>query len=722
MVQKSIREFGMFIDKAVYGVVSWLMQLIMDLSNVEIFNESIIDEFASRIYIILGLVMLFKIMISFIQMLINPDKMSDKEQGAGNILKRVVISLALIFLVPSIFDLARQVQGEIIPIIPKVVLGVNVEGDNSETWTSVGRTMAFYSFSPFFGYQNPECAKSCTIIGTCSDDGKAEIYDVPSASSFVVATDNCSTDKNGFMYSYSWPLSTLVGAYLVYVLVSIAVSVAIRAIKLSVCELVAPIPIASYIDPKSSKQTFDKWVSTTLKTYADLFIRLIIVYFVVFVLQTLLDSDVGIVEQILANVGNDNFRKSLVVLFIIVGLLQFAKQAPKFIGDMLGFSGAGDFMGMFKGEGWKQIGNSFGGLAGMATAPLSSALSNYNYARIKGEKRGRALARALGGAVSGGVRSTSAAFGGKGWKGAYDDTRKTTIANSMRRVNTRRLRLDDKARYNEERESIGQLGAISKQIKSHQEAYENAVKARDSVAMQYERQQIKDLKNMHAAEEKRVRDQLANIAAPAGSVRARLSDTWKDFSGTPIATSKTYHQAASLMNSGKSKIFNAAKTKVVEKPNMIRDDITLKDADGNTLADANGNSKVKFNEIFDAYENYKNGHPVDSKFANFSRSELETIYGNALKDAAAHYVNHVVSGGIENVTMKQDIEQWQMKFDNDTIISSSDRKDVTDRIQSKGYGGFFKSSDDIGARYETQAMRMETTEKAKKGDSGGGKS
>lgn len=64
--------------------------------------------------------MLFKIIISFIQILINPDKMDDKEQGVGNILMRVVISLLLIVLVPSIFSLARQLQSYIIPIIPKV--------------------------------------------------------------------------------------------------------------------------------------------------------------------------------------------------------------------------------------------------------------------------------------------------------------------------------------------------------------------------------------------------------------------------------------------------------------------------------------------------------------------------------------------------------------------------------------------------------------------------
>lgn len=459
MVQSMLRSIGMFIDWAVYGIVEVLFQLIMDLSNVEIFSESIIDEFSSRIYVILGLVMVFKLMISFIQMLINPDKMSDKEQGAGNLLKRVVISLALIFLVPSIFDLARQVQGEIIPLIPKVVLGTTVDTTDettNEKIYNVGRLMAFYSFSPFFTYQNESCNDG-SIMGTGADDNQATIFSVASARTHIHEEHNCSTDPDGYKYSYSWPFSTLVGAYLVYVLVSIAVAIAVRTIKLSMCELVAPIPIASYIDPKTSKQTFDKWVSTTLKTYADLFIRLIIVYFVIFVFQVLFSSDIGIMEQILANVGGNLFRKGLVVVFIIVGLLQFAKQAPKFLTDMLGLSGAGDFMGMFKGEGWKALGETGHVAENLVKAPISNwkELSNTVYA--DGSKP--SFWRKVGSSAAGlaGVTGRTAAAIVTGKSGAeltrnpFDNTTKrrdTRIATKNRRLNgyTRELERTDKWR------------------------------------------------------------------------------------------------------------------------------------------------------------------------------------------------------------------------------------------------------------------------------------
>ena len=153
-MEYAVRAIFSLLDKAIYSVVETLMQLIIDLANLQLFSNSTITEFANRIYIILGLVMFFKITISFIQILINPDKMNDKEQGLGNILKRVAISMILIVFVPSIFRLARQVQSYVIPIIPRVLLGVTVDPNQDdpntqERMNATARMMAFYSFYHF---------------------------------------------------------------------------------------------------------------------------------------------------------------------------------------------------------------------------------------------------------------------------------------------------------------------------------------------------------------------------------------------------------------------------------------------------------------------------------------------------------------------------------------------------------------------------------------------
>ena len=119
-INDTINRILIGIDKIVFNFVSLIFQLIMILAKTEIFTQTTIDIFAKRIYVILGLVMVFKMMISFVQILIDPDTINDKDRGVVSVLKRVIISLILIVLVPSIFSTAREVQTYILPFIPRV--------------------------------------------------------------------------------------------------------------------------------------------------------------------------------------------------------------------------------------------------------------------------------------------------------------------------------------------------------------------------------------------------------------------------------------------------------------------------------------------------------------------------------------------------------------------------------------------------------------------------
>lgn len=396
------------IDGTIYWFIELLLQLVLDLANTQIFSQSVINEFANRIYIILGLVMLFKIIISFIQILINPDKMDDKEQGVGNILMRVVISLILIVLVPSIFSLARQIQSYVIPVIPKVILGSTAgsidDGTSEEFMATGGRAMAFYTYTAFFTYSDPSCNDG-SIYGTGNDPTAVVVYDIGSAVEHI--KEECAA-TGGYKYNHGFPLSTIVGIFLIFMLVQISIAVAIRAIKLGICEFIAPIPIASYIDPKTSKQAFDNWVSTSIKTYLDLFTRLIIVYFVVFVFMIIVSNES--LDIITANLGGDTTRQSLVIVALIIGLLQFAKQAPKFISDMLGVKeGFGDIGGMFKGA--AGLAGTLGALGVAATRGFKGGLQN-----SRGASEGGLLTagRAVSGMLSSGVGAVASRLKGKG--------------------------------------------------------------------------------------------------------------------------------------------------------------------------------------------------------------------------------------------------------------------------------------------------------------------
>ena len=401
------RSFMITLDKIVYWFVEQVLQLIVDLANVNIFSDTTINAFARRIYVILGLVMVFKLMISFIQILIDPDTMSDKEKGVGNVLKRVVISMALIVLVPSIFKMARDVQGYILPIIPKVVLGIDSGNEVTEPITehNIGNVMAWYSFLPFFDYANDECAATGTIQKAVGGDMAVyEIYSVSTAADHI--NDKNSCNGGDYMYSHRYLISTLVGAYLLFTLVQVALNVAIRAIKFGICEFVAPIPIASYIDPKTSKSTFDKWVNTSIKVYLDLFIQLISIYFVVFVFMVVFKEDN--IGAILENVGNDMWRATLVMLFIIVGLIKFVKEFPKFLSGLLGLKTDGAIGKMLSPSNLLTgVASTAGFAKNLVKAPISnvSQLNKTTYANGSNPNTWRKIGSAIGG-VGGVVGNT----------------------------------------------------------------------------------------------------------------------------------------------------------------------------------------------------------------------------------------------------------------------------------------------------------------------------
>ena len=659
-----LRWIFIVLDSVIYGLLEIIFQLIMDLANFQLFRTETINSFANRIYLILGIVMVFKLMISFIQILINPDKMDDKEQGVGGVLKRVIISLILIVMVRPIFDMARDLQKYVLPIIPKVILATPVDLSNEEVASSTGQVMAYYSFLPFFYYSDPECNNG-HLWGTSDDDSLATITRVADAVG-EVNEKKCPQASDGYTYNYRFFISTIVGAYLVYVLVTVALKIAIRAIKFSLCEIIAPVPIASYIDPKASKESFDKWVSTSVKVYIDLFTRLMVVYFIIYIFLLLFNSpDGGLTRfsELVAQYNGDTVRALLVTLFIIVGLLNFAKEMPKFVSDMLGVKdGFSDIGDMFKGAGWKSLGGAVGAVSNTASAGLSA----FNYSKkFKGESRGTALRRAAGALVSSGGRSIGALANGKGFAGTKD-AKEATMSNVRRTVNTAKLREADKIRYDTE---VAANGGSSK-----------------------------------------------GITPAAGSIRGMIHDAWTEFSGTPLPTSKSYHDAASLMNRGKSEIFGAAKTKITEKPFEV--------TYSHSWTDTSGTHSKTWAEILGAMKEAEAGKEIsDIELRSLSRSQLEDLYGNAWKNAAAKYIDEVHSAAnassSKNSTLYNKIDQWQMEYDNNTIISKDDKNKVDTKLGTKSarkYGDFFKASDDFGGEFETTSRKLSDIEEAKKGD------
>ena len=108
----------------VYSLIGALYRVFEAVANINLFSQDIFDQFVKRIYIIMGVAMLFIFAYNIILLIINP---SDKN-GSGNglkLVKETFISLTLIALMPTIFNYMAILQKHILDtnIIGQVIIG-----------------------------------------------------------------------------------------------------------------------------------------------------------------------------------------------------------------------------------------------------------------------------------------------------------------------------------------------------------------------------------------------------------------------------------------------------------------------------------------------------------------------------------------------------------------------------------------------------------------------
>ncbi len=116
----------------VYSIISVLYQVFEGVANVNLFSEEVFKDITSRIYIIMGIAMLFIFAYNLILMIINPEEKKSTGQTT-KIVKETIISLVLVILLPTIFNYMSIFQKHILEsqIISQIILG-DSGGTNAE--------------------------------------------------------------------------------------------------------------------------------------------------------------------------------------------------------------------------------------------------------------------------------------------------------------------------------------------------------------------------------------------------------------------------------------------------------------------------------------------------------------------------------------------------------------------------------------------------------------
>ena len=518
-----MREFFFNVDKVIYGLIGKIYDLLILIARTSPLSQGDISSMANRIYGLLAVFMIFKVTFSLIMYVVNPDDFTEKSKGVGNLLKNIVLTLTLLILTPFIFRYAFQFQEIILEdnSLGTLIFGNDLGGDSF--FASAGEKMQYIAFSPFFVPNKSftelsECTnlftekyydedgvtkKEIVFDENCSglnsenydpiedENGKKEVkglYALTNANgnpnfslidlqNYVAGVENSSfglayridlataTDKNKdrFIMDYSYIASTIVGVVIVLLLINYCMDIAVRSIKLAFLQLIAPIPIISYVDPKSGKDgMFKKWYKMCFSTFVSLFIRLIVIYLAIYIISRIED---GKMVDVVSGSYVTNFY---VKVFILIGALMFAKQFPKILEGLgVKLDGGGKFtLNPLKKVSEEAIGG--GALKKPAEALGKLPMMPFHAAGTLGRK------------TIGGI---DAARNGKGFKQGWNRTHGNLYNNFHKKLDE--WAPDSAETRKNERQGRENLHKINKRYDYGEEVYNRALKTRGGLAAMF---------------------------------------------------------------------------------------------------------------------------------------------------------------------------------------------------------------------------------------------
>lgn len=572
------------LDRVVYNLLSVIYEIFFNVATANIISGQTVKTFYSRVQLILGVVIMFKVAISLFNGIMNPDSLNDGKNGFSSIIKRVVMVLIMFVLmvplnIPNagnsddytsnsqsswnarmnengiLFGTLYEVQSRLLSqnIVSKLILGTDYSASNDED-DDPNSISNFANDTLHLNVNENEYEKAARQLSSivlrcfvtinleseygdpaedddrmCKEDSepKLENYDKSyavyedddSTASEILAEINQMCDiQTGwggerYAYNYLFGFSTIVGILFVIIIVSFTVDAAIRVFKLAILRLIAPIPIISYIDPKT-ESTFQNWVKILGKTFADLFVRLAIINFVIFFIREFGTNSLGI------TVAGNGLVGVFSKIFIYLGLLMFAKEAPKFIADSLGIKDTGKFK-LFGGLGRLHATGS------MLAGTVGSAATNWRAFRQEQPKREDVLQHPIAARASNFFRrgvgaAGSALIGGAGGlitganalSGAESDFNKNVVRAQQNRNAQRASHSTMIGRFNDRQAQLWTGQSLADRDK---QALDANIKAKEAIGNFKKRAQEEARKNSNITGS-------VNIQGPNGTTRSVVAN------------------------------------------------------------------------------------------------------------------------------------------------------------------------------------------------------
>ena len=420
VINRTIRFIFTRLDGAAFWLLGIIYEIFFNVAGAELFSNDTIRSFYGRVQLILGIFMVFRLTVVTLKAIVDPDLTDDKSEGFSAIIKRVMIGLLLLAVLTPIniqgdsstlneyqielnnngllFGTLYSLQYRILRnnTLGNLILGTKPTTENGDVTEAerVKQSANVFTSSVVKGFyrinlkeekdrdsSDPSAKNRANWMCSVSDDDIKEYLKIDSDISTLYSDDYINMKCGGvsdmgnglqkrFVFQYIFVVPLVVAIVFIFIMLGFTVDVAVRAIKLAVLRLIAPIPIIAYMGPKKGEESFNAWTRALVTTYLDLFIRLAVIYFITYLIQDMIVNGVVLVN-------GEGVIGVISIIFIWIGLFVFAKQAPKFIKDAMGLkdNGAGLFSGM---------GAILGGAA-LGAGAISSGVTGYKSAKAENE-------------------------------------------------------------------------------------------------------------------------------------------------------------------------------------------------------------------------------------------------------------------------------------------------------------------------------------------------
>ncbi len=413
------------IDYVIYLAINICYHLFEVVSEIEVFSAENVGAISRRIYTIIGIVMLFVFAYNIILAIVEPDSLSKGEKSVKNIVQNTIISVILVTLFPLICEYMQTFQNHIVDnnTIGNLIMGSTAGNKDTSSALNVSVTIFTAFYHPLNENGEPvtlvECANSSAkLCSTYTKLAEGATNNMIGLHKFMLDDDLINGIYDDDM-EYLFPLSTIAGVVAAYLFLSFSLDLGVRAAKLGALKLIAPIPIFLRITKPKGGQ-FDKWFSEFTKTYLQVFERILIINFAMLLISFVSKAEITITEESDISI----LIKAVAVVVVILGILKFAKDAPKLIEDI--FSVKIPQMSLKKKLNDNEYAKRAASLGGAAAGVIAKPFWNNGKAIVEGFKKDengkRHILRGFGRFATGTIRDIPGTIpsalnaGRRGWQ------------------------------------------------------------------------------------------------------------------------------------------------------------------------------------------------------------------------------------------------------------------------------------------------------------------